>query len=863
MMSKNLNGNFRKTGEIMEKENYEYKDQKIVDVNMEKEVKRAFLEYSMSVIMSRALPDVRDGLKPVHRRILYSMYEDHLTSDKAFRKSATTVGNVLGRYHPHGDASVYDAMVRLAQPFSLRYTLVEGHGNFGSIDGDPAAAYRYTEARLSKLSNEMMADIEKDVVDFMPNFDNRLKEPTVLPSRFPNLLVNGSVGIAVGMATNIPPHNLGEVIDGAIYLMENPDADIPALMEFIKGPDFPTKASIFGSNGIYQAYTTGKGHITVRAKAHIEEENYRIIVTELPYAVNKSILVQNIAQCAKDKKIEGIRDVQDESDDMKGIRIVIPYRHDVNGEVILNQLYKYTQLQDTFAVNMLALVDNVPRILNLKQMLEHYIKHQEDVTTRKIRFELNKAMHEAHILEGYKIAIDNIDEVIEIIKRSESIPDAREKLEGRFGLSEAQAQAIVDMTLGKLSGLERTKVEERLMKLHELIKELSEIVSDESRIKGIIKEDLLEIKRKYGDDRRTDLVPYENEIMIEDLIERHSCVITMTHGGYIKRLPADTYTSQHRGGKGIIGMSTKEDDFVERVVSVNSHSFVMMFTDKGKVYTKKAYQIPESGRTAKGTSVINVIDIEPGEKVTAMISVTDFPEEEYLTMVTRNGIVKRTRLSEFAVKRKGGKIALSLDEGDELVFVRHTKGSDHIIVATKKGNAARFDENDIRVMGRSARGVIGIRVKDGDAVVGATLVDGEKQIITVTEKGYGKRSSFDDFQCHNRGGKGVCCHNLSSKTGDLAGIATVDEYDDVMMITNEGTVIRTPVSGIPVYGRTAGGVIVMRTADNSYIVNFARVAREEDAEELPETEGEPDGEAIADEAAELIAEAVEEAETEE
>ncbi|MBE6631243.1 MAG: DNA gyrase subunit A [Ruminococcaceae bacterium] len=847
----------------MEKENYEYKDQKIVDVNMEKEVKRAFLEYSMSVIMSRALPDVRDGLKPVHRRILYSMYEDHLTSDKAFRKSATTVGNVLGRYHPHGDASVYDAMVRLAQPFSLRYTLVEGHGNFGSIDGDPAAAYRYTEARLSKLSNEMMADIEKDVVDFMPNFDNRLKEPTVLPSRFPNLLVNGSVGIAVGMATNIPPHNLGEVIDGAIYLMENPDADIPALMEFIKGPDFPTKASIFGSNGIYQAYTTGKGHITVRAKAHIEEENYRIIVTELPYAVNKSILVQNIAQCAKDKKIEGIRDVQDESDDMKGIRIVIPYRHDVNGEVILNQLYKYTQLQDTFAVNMLALVDNVPRILNLKQMLEHYIKHQEDVTTRKIRFELNKAMHEAHILEGYKIAIDNIDEVIEIIKRSESIPDAREKLEGRFGLSEAQAQAIVDMTLGKLSGLERTKVEERLMKLHELIKELSEIVSDESRIKGIIKEDLLEIKRKYGDDRRTDLVPYENEIMIEDLIERHSCVITMTHGGYIKRLPADTYTSQHRGGKGIIGMSTKEDDFVERVVSVNSHSFVMMFTDKGKVYTKKAYQIPESGRTAKGTSVINVIDIEPGEKVTAMISVTDFPEEEYLTMVTRNGIVKRTRLSEFAVKRKGGKIALSLDEGDELVFVRHTKGSDHIIVATKKGNAARFDENDIRVMGRSARGVIGIRVKDGDAVVGATLVDGEKQIITVTEKGYGKRSSFDDFQCHNRGGKGVCCHNLSSKTGDLAGIATVDEYDDVMMITNEGTVIRTPVSGIPVYGRTAGGVIVMRTADNSYIVNFARVAREEDAEELPETEGEPDGEAIADEAAELIAEAVEEAETEE
>lgn len=810
-------------------ENLEFPDQKIVGIEMRHEVENSFIAYSMSVIMSRALPDVRDGLKPVHRRILYAMYEDHLTYDKAFRKSATTVGNVLGRYHPHGDSAVYDTMVRLAQPFSMRYPLIEGHGNFGSVDGDPAAAYRYTEARLAKLSNEMMSDIDKNVVDFDPNFDNRLKEPRVLPSRFPNLLVNGSIGIAVGMATYIPPHNLGEVIDGTIYQMENPDCTVRDLMQFIKGPDFPTAATLYGSNGIYEAYSTGRGRVMVRAKCNIEEEKHRIVVTEIPYQVNKSMLVESMAALVKDKRIEGITDIRDESG-RDGMRIVVDYRRDANGQVILNQLYKYTQLQDTCAFNMLALVDNVPRVLNLKQILGYYIKHQEDVITRRIKFDLEKAKREAHILEGLRIATDNIDEVIEIIKKSASIPDAKEKLMARFSLDDIQAQAIVDMTLGRLSGLERQKVEERLAKLYALIEELTADLNDEGRIKEIIKTEMLEIKAKFADPRRTELVAAEDDIVYEDLIERHTCVVTMTHGGYIKRQPADTYSAQKRGGKGIIGMATKEEDYVEDVIAANSHALLMFFTNTGKVHIRKTYQIPEAGRTAKGSNIVNILELEAGEKVTAIISVPGFSDNEYLFMVTRRGIVKKTLLSEFEYQRKGGKIALTLDDGDELVYVKHTSGNDDIIIATHDGLSARFGEEDVRPMGRGARGVKGMTLSDGDYIVGCAVISEDKALLTITEGGFGKRCEFDNFSAHNRGVKGVMCHGISERTGKLAGIAAVGESDDIMMITNDGTIIRTPVSGIPFYGRSAGGVIVMRLSEGSSLVNFARLENDEELE---------------------------------
>lgn len=830
-----------------EQQNIEFKDQKIVDVVMEREVKNSFINYAMSVIVSRALPDVRDGLKPVHRRILYAMYEDHLTYDKPFRKSATTVGNVLGRYHPHGDAAVYDAMVRLAQDFSLRYPLIEGHGNFGNMDGDGAAAYRYTEARLGRMADEMLSDLEKDVVDFSPNFDNKLKEPDVLPARFPNLLVNGSVGIAVGMATNIPTHNLGEVIDGTVYLMENPEATIPDLMQFIKGPDFPTGALICGSRGIYESYMTGHGKITVRARAEVDEDKHRIIISEIPYQVNKAALVESMADCVKDKRVEGVTALRDETD-MDGVRIVVEFRHDANGNVILNQFYKYTQLQDTCAVNMLAIVDGVPKILNLKEILEYYIAHQKSVITRRTKFELERALREMHILEGYKIAMDNIDRVITIIRNSPNVTAAKENLMKAFrveeladkfnelndyesaqnGLSEAQAQAIVEMTLGRLSGLERDKVEDRLHKLADAVEGLREILADETKVIEIIKNDLLAIKQKYSDPRRTELVPIEDEIVLEDLIERHTCVITMTHSGYIKRQNSETYSAQRRGGKGIVGMKTKEEDFVERVIAVDSHSIMMMFTSLGRVYTTKAFRIPEAGRTAKGTNIVNLLELQNGESVTAMLSVQEFPEDEYLLFVTRKGIVKRTSLAEFEVQRKGGKIALSLDEDDSLVYVRHTTGSDHIIIATHNGNANRFDENDARVMGRTARGVRGIRLDDDDYVVGCTLVEDDKKLITITENGFGKRSSFEDFALHNRGGKGVTCHNLTDKTGLLTGIATVDTDDDLMLITNDGTIIRMGVSEIPVYGRTASGVIVMRLDEGSKIVNFATVGKVED-----------------------------------
>ena len=817
-------------------EDISFPNQKIVGIEMKHEVENSFIAYSMSVIMSRALPDVRDGLKPVHRRILYAMYEDHLTYDKPFRKSATTVGNVLGRYHPHGDSAVYDTMVRLAQDFSMRYPLIEGQGNFGSVDGDPAAAYRYTEARLAKLANEMMSDIEKNVVDFAPNFDNSRKEPSVLPARFPNLLVNGSIGIAVGMATYIPPHNLGEVIDGTIYLMENPDCTIKDLMQFIKGPDFPTAATIYGSNGIYEAYSTGRGRVMVRSKCTVEEEKHRIVVTEIPYQVNKSMLIESMAGLVRDKRIEGITAIRDESG-RAGMRIVIEYRRDANGQVILNQLYKYTQLQDTCAINMLALVNNVPKVLNLKQILEYYVAHQEDVITRRVKFDLEKAKREAHILEGLKIAIDNIDEVIEIIKKSASIPDAKAKLIERFGLDDIQAQAIVEMTLGRLSGLERQKIEERLAKLEEIIAELTAILADEGKIKEIIKTEMLEIKSRFSDPRRTELVAAEDNIVYEDLIERHACVITMTHAGYIKRQPADTYTAQKRGGKGIIGMTTKDEDYVEDVMVANSHSLVMFFTNTGKVHTRKAYQIPEAGRTAKGSNIVNILELESGEKITAVISVPGFAADEYLFMVTRNGVVKKTLLSEFEYQRKGGKIAIILDEGDELQYVKHTTGGEDVIVATHDGMSARFCESEVRPMGRSARGVKGITLSEGDFVVGCAIVDDSKSLLSITEGGFGKRCRFDNFSSHSRGVKGVMCHGIGERTGKLAGIAAVSETDDILMITNDGTIVRTPISGIPFYGRSAGGVIVMKLSEGSTLVNFAKVENDDETEaQLTEAE---------------------------
>ena len=809
-------------------ESIEFPEQKIVPVDIEKQVRQGFIEYSMSVITSRALPDVRDGMKPGQRRILYAMYEDNLTYDKPFRKSATTVGNVLGRYHPHGDSAVYGTMVRMAQPFSYRYPLISGHGNFGNVDGDGAAAYRYTEARLSKIADEMMTDIEKNVVDFVPNFDNSRKEPVVLPSRFPNLLVNGSIGIAVGMATNIPTHNLGEVIDGTLAMMDNPDITVPELMQYIKGPDFPTYATIYGTRGIREAYETGRGRIAVRATAEIEEEHRRIVFTEIPYMVNKSMLVASVADLVKDKRIDGITDLRDESG-RGGMRIVVEYRRDANPQVILNQLYKYTQLQDTCAVNMLALDNGVPRIFTLPEILKNYIAYQEGIITRRTQFDLDKALAEMHIYEGYKIAIDHIDEIIELIKKSASVSDAKANLMARYGLTDVQAQAIVDMTLGKLSGMERQKIEDRLAYLEARVDELRGILADEGKVKGILREELTAIKEKFSDERRTRIVEATDDIDLEDLIERHTCVVTLTNAGYIKRLPADTYTAQHRGGKGLIGMTTKEEDFIEKVVVANSHSYILFFTNNGKVYMRKVYQIPEASRTAKGTNLVNLIEMESGERVTAMIEVPSFAEEGYLTMVTKCGIIKRTPLSEYEYQRKGGKRAISLDEGDELVFVRRTEGDTEIIIATHDGSAVRFEESGARAMGRTARGVRGIRVAEGDEVCGVALVEAGKKLVTITENGYGKLSDFEDFRTmKNRGGKGVAAHGLSEKTGALASIATVDSEDDLMLITGEGMIIRTPVTDIPTYSRTAGGVRVMRLGEGEKIVNFAKVARATD-----------------------------------
>ncbi|MBR5858393.1 MAG: DNA gyrase subunit A [Clostridia bacterium] len=833
-----------------------HEEQVIHNIGIENEIKSCYIDYAMSVIVGRALPDVRDGMKPVHRRILYAMYEDRLTYDKPHRKSATTVGNVLGRYHPHGDASVYDAMVRLGQDFSLRYVLIDKHGNFGNIDGDPPAAYRYTEARMSKIADEMMADIEKDVVDYVPNFDNTRKEPVVLPSRFPNLLVNGSVGIAVGMATNIPTHNLKEVIDATLHLIDNPDCSIVELMQYVKGPDFPTYGTIYGTSGIYEAYMTGRGKVRVRAKAHFEEKNGRtsIIVTELPYQVNRSMLLESMVELVKTKRVEGIADIRNESG-KAGMRIVIDVKKDANAQIILNLLYKYTQLQDTCAVNMVALVNGVPKLLNLKEVLNHYLVHRKEVVTRRVKFDLAKAEHEAHIYEGYKIAIDNIDEVISIIRASASIADAKANLMERFALSEAQSQAIVDMTLGKLSGMERQKIEDRLAALYNLIKELKEILADETKLVAIIKEDLEYIKNKYGDERRTDIVEAENDILIEDLIERESCVITATRAGYVKRLPSDTYQAQRRGGKGITAMGTREEDFVEDVIISHSHDYLLMFSNTGRVYIKKCYEIPESARTAKGTNLVNLLSLDSDEKITAIVPVTEFTEDQNLVLITRLGVVKRINLMAYKTKRQNGLYAITLDEGDQLLYVLKSRGNDDIIVATNRGISIRFTENDVREMGRHARGVRAVTLDEGDYVVGAGIIpdgsdDNELYILTITENGFGKRSITSEYKRQHRGGRGLICHGVSAKTGDLAGLKLVRANEEVMLITDGGIIIRTRISEIPVYGRSASGVIVMRLEEGASVARFAVV--DPDSEEKESEASAAENEEIADIAAENI-----------
>ncbi len=827
----------------IENEYEHHYNQKIHEVDIKQEVKTAYIDYSMSVIVGRALPDVRDGLKPVHRRILYAMNEDKLTYDNDYRKSATTVGNVLGRYHPHGDAAVYDTMVRMAQKFSLRYPLIDGQGNFGTIDGDKAAAYRYTESRMTRISNLMMSDIDKNVVDFVPNFDNSRKEPEVLPCRFPNLLVNGTVGIAVGMATNIPPHNMNEVIDALYHLIDNPDCTVPDLMQFIKGPDFPTAGTLYGVSGVYEAYMTGRGRAKVRAAAHFEEKHGRtsIVVTELPYQVNRSMLLASMVDLVKSKRIDGISDIRNESDRKKGMRVVVDLKKDANPQIVLNNLYKMTQMQDTIPINMLALVNGEPKTLNLKEVLTHYLRHQEDVIVRRTRFDLAKAERAAHIYEGYKKALDFIDEIIKTIRASASVADAKVALMEAFGFSDIQAQAIVEMQLGRLSGMERQKIEDTLNGLYTQIAEYKAILADGNKVTAIIKDDLAEVKERFGDERRTRIETVDNEILDEDLIERVNSVVTVTHGGYIKRLPADTYQAQHRGGKGLTGMTTKEEDFVEQVIVSHSHSLLLMFSNLGKVYRKKCYEIPEASRTAKGTHLANVLQLGEGEKITSVIPVEGFNENEYLVLVTKLGVIKRISLMEYQTRRSGGLFAINLDEGDELWFVLKTKGNDCVLVATHGGRGIRFEETDARSMGRQARGVKCMTLEDGDFIVGASVIDQQAidegaKIITVSENGYGKKCEFDEFKIQARGGKGICCHKLSEKTGMLAGIAVVYPGDDVMLITDSGIIIRFAADEIPVYGRATGGVIVMRTEENARIIGFAAVKPEAEEETEEQTE---------------------------
>lgn len=817
---------------------------KVIDVDIEKEMRQSFLDYSMSVIVSRALPDVRDGLKPVHRRILYTMYEKGLEPNKPYHKCADTVGSVLGSYHPHGDASVYDALVRLAQDFSMRYMLVDGHGNFGSVDGDPPAAYRYTEARMSKISTEMLTDIDKKTVDFIPNFDDRLEEPTVLPSRFPNLLVNGSNGIAVGMATNIPPHNLGEVIDAMNVLIDNPDAEVAELMEYMPGPDFPTGGMIMGRSGIRAAYNTGRGKIIVRAKTEIVEAKngrFKIIVTELPYGVNKARLIEHIANLVKDKRLEGITNIEDHSD-RNGMHIEIDIRRDAAPQVVLNQLFSFTQLQATFGAIMLAIVNGEPKILTLKECLQHYIDFQVDVIKRRTEFDLKKAQDRCHILEGLKIAIDNIDEVIKIIRSSKDIGTAKNALMERFGLDDVQAQAIVQMRLGQLTNMERSKIEDEIAALMAKIKEYQELLADHTKQLQVVKDEANVLRNKYADVRRTEICHISGEVDIEDLIPQEDCVVTLTRFGYIKRIEQSEYSLQHRGGRGVKGMSTREEDVATEMFLCNTHSYVLFFTDKGRVYRIKCYTIPEGNRTSKGMNIANVLPIAPDEKVTSMIPVTpeQFEEDKYLIMVTKNGIIKRIELSAYNTARKGGLIALDLNEGDELKWVRMTEGNNQVLIATKKGMAIRFNETDVRAMGRQARGVKAMNLKENDTIAGMCVLEEDAYILTVSETGYGRVSSPDNYRVQSRGGKGLTNYHVT-KYGDVAGISIIKQNDDIILISAEGVIIRIKAADIRVCARPSKGVTLMKIKDDNKLVSMARVPHEDgETQEIEQTDENPD-----------------------
>ncbi len=804
---------------------------KISPIEIVKEMKAAYIDYSMSVIVARALPDVRDGLKPVHRRILYTMHEAGLAPNQPYRKSATTVGDVLGKYHPHGDASVYDAMVRLAQSFSLRYPLVDGQGNFGSVDGDPPAAYRYTEARMAKIATEMLTDIDKDTVDYQPNFDERHPEPTVLPTRIPNLLANGSMGIAVGMATNIPSHNLRELIDAVVAIIDNKELSFDELLQIVKGPDFPTGGIIQGFSGIRSAYYTGRGKITVRAKAEIEEmkgDRFRIVVTEIPYMVNKAELIKTIAEYVKDKKIEGISDLRDESD-RNGMSIVIELKRDANPQVVLNNLYRYTRLQDNFSVNMLALKDGIPKTMTLREMLDCYIDHQRNITVRRLNYERKKLQERAHILEGLKIACDHIDEVIKIIRSSANIPESKTRLMERFDLDDLQATAIVQMQLGKLSGLEIEKLEAELNQIHNRIEEITVILADDTKVMAIVKDEQMAMRAKYGDERRTAIDPIAGELDVEDLIPEENCVFTMTHNGYIKRVTADTYRAQKRGGRGITGMTTREEDYVEKLIVGGTHYYIFFFTNRGRVFRIKGYEIPEGSRQSKGMNIVNLLQLDAEEKVSAIIRGTDHDGNGYLTMCTRKGIVKRTAISEYSNVRKGGLRAIALDEGDDLVSVQLTHGNDTLFIGTREGMSIRFDENDARPMGRVTMGVRGIRLQGNDEVVGMELAGEGKTLLTVTEKGYGKRSNPDEYKIQARGGKGIHNYKLSDKTGKVVGIRTVSEDEDLMLISSDGIIIRMATSDVSLIGRATQGVRLMKLADNIRIVNLATTEKEEES----------------------------------
>ncbi|MBP3427988.1 MAG: DNA gyrase subunit A [Clostridia bacterium] len=812
-------------------------------------MKKSFISYAMAVIITRALPDVRDGLKPVHRRILYAMHELGVTPDKPFRKCARIVGDVLGKYHPHGDSSVYGALVRLAQDFATRYPLVEGQGNFGSVDGDGAAAMRYTEARMSRINLEMLADIDKETVDFSPNFDETLMQPNVMPCRYPNLLVNGSSGIAVGMATNIPPHNLGEVIDGVVRLIDNPDVTVQELMEVIKGPDFPTGAQILGRRGVYDTYTTGRGKIVVRAKTDIEpmpNNRQRIVVTEIPYMVNKAQLVAKIAELVHDKRVEGISDIRDESD-REGMRIVIELKRDVNAQIVLNYLYKHTQLQDSFGAIMLALVDGEPKVLTLKEMLHHYLEHQKDVIVRRTRYDLDKAEARAHILEGLLIALDNIDEIVRIIRGSANTAEAKAQLMERFGLSDKQAQAILDMRLARLTGLERERLQEEYAELQKTIAYLRAVLQDEKMVLAIIREEILAVKSKYADERRTQFSVMDGEIDPEDLIQEDSVVLTLTHYGYIKRIPRATYRSQNRGGKGVMGMTTREEDYCEKLLVTSTHEEIMFFTNRGRVYSLKGYEIPEAGRMARGTAIVNLLQLDGGEKVTAMIPLPRERETGYLVMATKNGLIKKTSSEEFANLRKSGLIAIALREDDELIAVELTRGGSELIMATRMGHAIRFSEDDIRAMGRNSMGVRSFDLEQEDEVIAVAKVVEGKQVLAITQNGYGKRTDLSEFRCQSRGGKGVMAMRLTERTGLLAAQLLVSEDDDIMLITDDGTIIRMPVSGISVIGRVAQGVRVMRVEEGSRIVGVTATEREEEAaEDADDAEAIEQGESLTE-----------------